>query len=306
MIEIDGAQGEGGGQIIRSSLALAAVTGKVFRITNIRAGRKKSGLKRQHVVGVKAAAEICSAQVTGAELESSTITFEPGAIRGGNYTFQISSAGSSTLVAQTVLPALMLAEQPSTIMITGGTHNPGGPPFDFLDRVYLQQLNKFGPRVTAKLEAYGFYPAGGGKIRLNIEPCQQLSGIELLDRGSQPQPSVCAIVSALPRHIAERECDVIRRKANWPASCLRVVEVERPVGPGNVVMIELAYENATEIFIGIGKRGVSAEQVANRLYREAKAFLKTDVPVGEFLADQLLLPMGLAASQGQPLSLIHI
>ena len=125
MIEIDGAQGEGGGQIIRSSLALAAVTGKAFRITNIRAGRKKSGLKRQHVVGVKAAAEICSAQVTGAELESSTITFEPGAIRGGNYTFQISSAGSSTLVAQTVLPALMLAEQPSAITITGGTHNPG-------------------------------------------------------------------------------------------------------------------------------------------------------------------------------------
>ena len=299
MIEIDGSFGEGGGQIVRSSLALSAVTGHAFTIKNIRAGRKKSGLKRQHVVGVKAAAQICNAKVTGDELESSQITFDPGPIQGGDYRFQINSAGSTTLVAQTVLPALMLAGQPSTVSISGGTHNPGAPPFDFLDRVYLPQLNKFGAMVTANLQSHGFYPAGGGEIQLTIEPASQLRAIDLLERGSKPTPAVTSFVSSLPRHIAERECDVIRGKSNWKSSCFEIVEVEKPVGPGNVVLIELASKNVAAMFTGIGKQGVTAERVARSVYRDAAKYLETDVPVGEFLADQLLLPMGLAASQGR-------
>lgn len=299
MIEIDGSFGEGGGQIVRSSLALSAVTGRAFTIKNIRAGRKKSGLKRQHVVGVKAAAQICNAKVVGGELESSQITFEPGPIQGGDYRFQINSAGSTTLVAQTVLPALMLADQPSTVSVTGGTHNPGGPPFDFLNRVYIPQLNKFGPMVTADLQSYGFYPAGGGAIQLTIEPAKQLKGIELLKRGSKPVPAVTALVSSLPRHIAERECDVIRRKSNWNSSCFTIVEVGNPVGPGNVVLIELASQNVAAMFTGIGKQGVTAERVARSVCRDVAKYLESDIPVGEFLADQLLLPMGLAAAQGQ-------
>lgn len=299
MIEIDGSFGEGGGQIIRSSLALAAVTGRAFSINNIRAGRKKSGLKRQHVVGVKAAAQICDAKVTGAELESSQITFEPGPIRGGNFRFQINSAGSTTLVAQTVLPALMLAEERSTVSVTGGTHNPGGPPFDFLQRVYVPQLNKFGPQVSANLQSHGFYPAGGGEIELTIEPAKKLNGIELLKRSGKPTPKVTAIVSSLPRHIAERECDVIRRKSNWNSSCFEIVEVRNPVGPGNVVLIELASENVSAMFTEIGRQGVTAERVARSVYRQASAHLEAEIPVGEFLADQILLPMGLAAAQGQ-------
>ena len=299
MIEIDGSFGEGGGQIVRSSLALSAVTGLAFTITNIRAGRKKSGLKRQHVVGVKAAAEICDATVSGAELNSATITFEPGAIRGGDYRFQINSAGSTTLVAQTVLPPLMLADERSTVSISGGTHNPGGPPFDFLDRVYLQQLNKFGPIVTAKLSKHGFYPAGGGEIQLTIEPAKKFKGVELLERHSKPIPKVTALVSSLPRHIAERECDVIRRKSNWNSSCFQIVEIQKPVGPGNVVLIELASENVTAMFTAIGKQGVTAERVARGVYREAAAYLESNIPVCEFLADQILLPMGLAAAQRQ-------
>ena len=162
MIEIDGSFGEGGGQIIRSSLALSAVTGRPFHIANIRAGRKKPGLKLQHVTAVKAATRICNARTEGAELQASEITFEPQPIVGGHYDFKISTAGSVTLVAQTVLPALMLAEQPSTLTFEGGTHNPWAPPFDFLQRSFLPQLNKFGPRVNVKLERPGFFPNGGG------------------------------------------------------------------------------------------------------------------------------------------------
>ena len=151
MIEIDGSEGEGGGQIIRSSLALSAVTGKPLSINNVRAGRKKPGLKRQHVTCVNAAREICGGAVVGAELNSSELTFIPGPIQTRDFHFKIGTAGSTTLVAQTVLPALMMADLPSSISIEGGTHNPGGPPFDFLERVYLPQVEKMGPNFKSNI-----------------------------------------------------------------------------------------------------------------------------------------------------------
>lgn len=299
MIEIDGSKGEGGGQIIRSSLALSAVTGKSIHLTNIRAGRKKPGLKRQHVTCVTAAAEVCGATVSGADMNASEFTFEPGAIRGGDFSFQVGTAGSTSLVAQTVLPALMLADEPSTLTLVGGTHNPWAPPFDFLQRAFLPQLAKAGPQVTATLQAYGFYPGGGGQLTLEVTPAKILSGFDLLDRGSKPQPKVIAVVAGIPKSVGDRECDTIRRKMSWSQKCLHVVEVEEPIGAGNVVMIELESANVTELFIGIGKVGVKAEQVARSVLREAKSYLATDVPVGEYLADQLMMPMALAASQGK-------
>ena len=299
MIEIDGSQGEGGGQIIRSSLALSAVTGKSFHLTNIRAGRKKPGLKRQHVTCVKAAAEICSATVDGAELNANEFTFDPGAIRGGEFHFQVGTAGSTSLVAQTVLPALMLADEPSVVTLQGGTHNPWAPPFDFLQRVFLPQLAKAGPQVNATLDSYGFYPAGGGQFSLEINPQKELNGFDLPQRDAKPRPTVTAVVAKIPITVGDRECDTIRRKMTWSQKCMRVVDVEDPIGAGNVVMIELESENVTELFIGIGKVGIKAEQVARGVLRQAKAYLSLDVPVGEYLADQLMMPMGLAASQGQ-------
>ena len=299
MIEIDGSQGEGGGQIIRSSLALSVVTGQPIRLTKIRAGRKKPGLKKQHVTCVKAAAQICKAEVEGAEFNASEFTFSPGTVQPGDYHFSVGTAGSTTLVAQTVLPALMLGDEPSSVILEGGTHNPWAPPFDFLQQAFLPQLEKAGPRVTANLESYGFYPAGGGRFSLQIEPSSRLTGFNLMDRGGNPQASVRAVVSKLPTHIGERECDVIRRKMNWPQKCFTVEEVEDPKGPGNVVMIYLESPNVTEVVIGIGKQGVKAETVARDVAREAKSHLESEVPVGEYLADQLMMPMGLAASQGQ-------
>src|SRR5262245_16670414 len=170
MIEIDGSQGEGGGQILRSSLSLAICTQQAFRITNIRAKREKPGLLRQHLTAVKAAAEISGAEVDGAELGSRQVTFRPGRVVPGNYKFAIGTAGSCTLVLQTVLIPLLTASAPSTVTISGGTHNKASPPFDFLERAFLPLLARMGATVQLTLVAHGFYPKGGGSIRVGITP----------------------------------------------------------------------------------------------------------------------------------------
>ena len=299
MIEIDGSQGEGGGQIIRSSLALSAVTGKPFCVKDIRAGRQRSGLKHQHVTAVRAAREICGAGVTGAELQSSELIFAPGPIQARDFHFKVGTAGSATLVAQTVLPALILAEGPSSITVEGGTHNQGAPPFDFLDRVYLPQVQKLGPEFRTSLESYGFFPVGGGKFKIDITPTTELGALELIERQHKTKANIRALVSKLPIDIAERELDIIRRKGKWhPAEC-HAIEIKNSPGPGNVAMLELDSGNVRELFTGFGRKGVKAEDVARKVYREAKPYLENEYPVGEHLADQLLLPLGLAASQGQ-------
>src|SRR5215510_1529252 len=185
MIEIDGASGEGGGQILRSSLSLAICTGQPFRIANIRANREKPGLMRQHLTAVKAAAEVCAGEVDGAELGSRALTFRPGKLAAGDYSFAIGTAGSCTLVLQTVLPPLLLATETSSIRITGGTHNKGSPPVDFLARAFLPLINRMGPKVNLELVRHGFYPRGGGEIRVDIVPSTKLEPITLLERGAR-------------------------------------------------------------------------------------------------------------------------
>lgn len=298
MLTIDGSQGEGGGQILRSSVALAAVTGTPMRITNIRAGRKKSGLKRQHATAVNAAARICGAEITGATPGSSELTFLPGKITPGDYRFSMGTAGSTTLVLQTVLPILLNADAPSTVILEGGTHNPSAPPFDFLANAYLPLLQRMGPNVEARLESPGFYPAGGGRLFVSVDPVASWQPLQLIERGKLIDRSVRALVSNLPEHIGERECDVVRRKFQWKLSDdSGVVSVDSP-GPGNVVLIELRYENVTEVFIAFGEKGRKAEQVARDVARQAQRYLKTTVPVGEHLADQLMLPMAMACASG--------
>ena len=234
MIEIDGSEGEGGGQIVRSSLALSLLTGKPFRITNVRAGRKKPGLMRQHLTAVNAAAEVGNAQVDGANIGSREIVFQPGTIRHGEYEFRIATAGSVTLVLQTVLPALMVGETASKITLSGGTHNMMAPPFDFLARSFVPQLEKFGPQVRLQLNAWGFYPAGGGQFVANINPVQSFRPLNLTERGELVTKRVRAVVSALPRKIAERETARVVRKLQWHDAEIEHVEVENPVGPGNI------------------------------------------------------------------------
>lgn len=299
MLIIDGSFGEGGGQIIRSSLALSLVTGTPVAIENIRARRSKPGLRRQHLTAVRAAAEVGRADLSGAALGSTRLVFRPSAICPGRYTFDIGSAGSTTLVLQTVLPALMLGEASSTLELTGGTHNPHAPPFDFLAQVYLPLLNRMGPDVEALLDRPGFYPAGGGRLSVAVTPAERLHGMELLERGQIVSQRVRALVSNLPRHIAERECRTIVDEAGWEASCCSVEEVPDAHGPGNVVMIEISAEHAKELFISYGEPGIRAEQVARCCWNSARHYLNAGVPVGEYLADQLLLPMGIAAHRGE-------
>ena len=300
MITIDGSSGEGGGQVLRTSLALSLVTGKPFAIRRIRARRPKPGLMRQHLTAVLAAAEVASAQVQGASVGSGELTFVPGAVRPGEFSFDVGTAGSATLVLQTVLPALMLADGASRLCLRGGTHNTYAPPFDFLQKAFLPLLGRMGPQVDATLDRPGFYPAGGGQVTVAIQPARRqwdrhscLSPIDLIERGRVVRRLARAIVSRLPRHIAEREVDTLRRRLDWPPDCVAVEEVESP-GPGNVLIVELESQHVTEVFSGFGEKGKPAEAVAKGVIREVRQYLDAEVPVGLHLADQLLIPLALA------------
>ena len=294
MVTIDGSQGEGGGQILRSSLAMSLVTRRPFTITNIRAGRKKPGLMRQHLTAVNAATEVGQAKVTGATLGSAKLTFEPGEVRCGDYHFAVGTAGSTTLVLQTVLPPLLSAAGPSTLRLEGGTHNPSAPPYDFLARAFLPLINRMGPTVSATLVRPGFYPAGGGEFTVSITPAASLRPIELLERGAIKRVTATAKVAHLPRSIGEREVRTIAKKLNLADEDLAVEEIADSRGPGNIVTIEIESEHVTEVFTGFGERHVPAEAVADKAAQQARRYLSVDVPAGEYLTDQLLIPLALA------------
>ena len=293
MITIDGSHGEGGGQILRTSLALSLVTGKPFTISNIRAGRKRPGLMRQHLTAVNAAAEIGHSAVSGNSIGSEAFTFEPKAIRPGDYHFAIGSAGSCTLVLQTVLPALIAADRPSRITLEGGTHNPFAPPFDFLEKAFLPIIGRMGPTVSATLERPGFYPAGGGKFTVTVDPAG-LRSVGIFERGKVLGRTATAAVANLPVKIARREIKVAGRNLEWGSEHLKAVEMENSAGPGNILTIEIESENITEVFTGFGQKGVSAETVAKQTAKSVQEYLAHDVPVGKHLADQLLIPMAMA------------
>jgi RNA 3'-terminal phosphate cyclase (ATP) len=294
MIGIDGADGEGGGQILRSALSLSICTGQPFRIVNIRANRDKPGLLRQHLTAVLAAAEICTGEVDGAELGSRALRFRPGPLGAGDYSFAIGTAGSCTLVLQTLLPPLLMAASQSRVRITGGTHNRASPPFDFLARSFMPLLTRMGADVSLELVTPGFFPRGGGEIRAHIRSGGRLVPLSLTARGEHVGSSAEAYIAALPLHVAQRELAVIGKLLGWTPEQLCVRGLPNDVGPGNAVTISAGFEHVTEVFTGFGEKGVSAERVAETAAREAQAYLAARAPVGPYLADQLLLPMALA------------
>lgn len=294
MIVIDGSQGEGGGQVLRTALSLSMVTGSAFRIANIRARRAGPGLRRQHLTAVQAAQTVSCASVEGASLGASEITFLPRKIRPGNYAFDIGTAGSTTLIAQTLIPALMLAPEPSRIRLEGGTHNPLSPPFEALNRSYLPLLTRMGVSVRATLLRPGFYPAGGGQIELSATPVKGMVPIDLSSRGALVSEEAYAVTSHLPESIADRELCVIRDMLGWPESALHARDEKRAKGPGNVVIVVLVFEQITEVFTGFGRRGVRAETVAAEVAKAARNHLSSNAAVGPYLAYQLLIPMSLA------------
>ena len=294
MITIDGSIGEGGGQVLRTALALSLATGRPLRIENIRSKRPKPGLLRQHLTAVQAATAVGDAQVEGDAIGSTTLTFEPRAIRPGNYRFAVGTAGSATLVMQTVLPPLLLASGESTLVLEGGTHNPWAPPFDFLERAFVPLVNRLGPRVETTLKRPGFYPAGGGAFAVTVRPAKALGRLELTNRGEVVARRVTAIVANLPRHIGEREVRVALGGLNWNREYGAVVSVDEAAGPGNLLLIELQSEHVTEIATGFGEVGIAAEAVADRAVKEMRRYLAAGAPVGIHLADQLLTVLALS------------
>ncbi len=286
--------GEGGGQILRSSLALSLVTGRPFRIERIRAGRRKPGLLHQHLTAVRAAQAVGRAEVEGASLGSGSLLFRPTAIRPGDYTFDVGTAGSAILVLQTVLPALLTAAAPSRLRLEGGTHNPSAPPYEFLERTYLPLLERMGPRIEVSLERPGFFPAGGGALTIRVEPARELRGLEILERGAVRARRATAIVARLHEAIGRRELDVVERELGWPRRDLRVRSEPRSRGPGNVLLLEIESDALTEVVSSFAERGKPAETVALEAVREARRYLDAGVPVGAHLADQLLLPLALS------------
>jgi RNA 3'-terminal phosphate cyclase (ATP) len=294
MLTIDGSLGEGGGQILRSALALSVCLRRPFRIVNIRARRPKSGLRPQHLSAVRAAAAISDARVEGATLGAQTLTFEPGDVNAGAHRFAIGTAGSTMLVLQTVLPALLTASRASDLRLEGGTHNPRAPTFECLARAYLPLIGRMGPRISIELERAGFEPAGGGVVHVRIEPAQQLDPLHLETRGALLRVAAEVLLSKLPAHIAEREATTLATELDIAAESVRVRSIDDSPGPGNVVSVLVESEQITEVFAEFGRRGGPAERVAQRAALAAKRYLAIDAPVGVHLADQLLLPLALA------------
>ena len=299
-LTLDGSTGEGGGQILRTGLALSMVTGRPLHITRIRAGRPKPGLMRQHLACVQAAVAVCGGEAEGAELNSQTLVFTPGAVRAGEYRFQIATAGSCLLVLQTVLPALMLADGPSKVELSGGTHNPMAPPFDFLERAFAPLVRRLGVGLDLQLQRRGFYPAGGGELVAHITPAsattQPLAPVDLLERGPLHNAWGEALVPGLARNIATRELEALGQRMGWTfeSGQLRQPPTRQNEGPGNALIATLEHAHVTEVFCQLGERHLSAEQVAKRLVDEVRAYQRSTGALGPHLADQWMLPLALA------------
>lgn len=309
MIELDGSQGEGGGQILRTALALSLITGLPFRIDDIRAKRPKPGLMRQHLACVHAAVAVgggpehTQAVGTGGrvvQVGETSLMFTPGKVRAGDYDFAIGSAGSCMLVLQTVLWPLVMAASPSTLNLRGGTHNPMAPSLSFL-KLLAPYFSGQGPALfDIILQRHGFYPAGGGEVRVRVQPpAQGLAPITLMQRGVLLDAYAECLHAGIPKGVAERELAVIKSGLGWRDEQLRNRALRSNEGPGNALLVVLQYEHITELFSGYGDKGVSAEQVARQVLQEVRAYQAQQAPVGPHLADQLMIPLALAAMQGQ-------
>ncbi|MBK8216168.1 MAG: RNA 3'-terminal phosphate cyclase [Myxococcales bacterium] len=294
MITIDGTTGEGGGQVLRSSLTLSLATQKPFTITNIRKKRGRPGLLRQHLASTLAAEAISNADVTGARMGSTELVFRPGRVTAGEHTFKVGTAGSCLLVLATVLLPLSIAEGPSRLVLEGGTHNPAAPPFPFVAEALLPTLAKIGYHAEATLVRPGFFPAGGGRVEVAIAGGACPSRIELLETGKRLAERGRAIVSALPSNIALRELETLASVAGLSKRAdLRPEVVRDPVGPGNALVVTLVYEQATHVVTGFGEKGAPAERIGGSVGALVAALAAADVPVCEHLADQLVLPLAL-------------
>jgi RNA 3'-phosphate cyclase len=295
MLELDGSFGEGGGQILRTSLALSLLTGKAFHLHNVRAGRSKPGLQPQHLRSVLAAAEVGNARVRGASRGSTDLVFEPGDVRPGEYRFDIGTAGATGLVLHTIyLPLALRGDVPSTLILTGGTHTSTSPCYHFLDHTWRRLLADIGLHVRLRLVRPGFYPRGGGEVHAFLQPCPAPHGLQRLTRGPVQVRGLSA-VAGLPTSIA-------RRQARRLAQRLADLDIEADVreeswegGPGTVAAVEIEDGQTPAFFFALGARGKPAEQVADEAAQQVRDYLQSgDAPIDLHSADQLVLPLAFA------------
>lgn len=283
MIEIDGSSGEGGGQVIRTALSLSAITGREIRITNIRAKRPNPGLAPQHLAAARAVRSISRGVLEGAEIGSASISFKPGPIVGGKYDFDIGTAGSSVLLAQTVIPVLLFASKPSAVSIKGGTHVMKSPSYDYFERVFVPALSLFGVQVKPELIHSGYYPAGGGEMRFQTRPCQ-LSGNSTW--ASEERVHALLRISSLPFHIALREKKVFVQAGIEP-----VPVVQEECGPGNALLLWSGFMGC----YALGEKGRRAEDVASGCLEQIRQEKACGADVDCHLADQLLIYAALSS-----------
>lgn len=294
-ITIDGRYGEGGGQILRTALTLSALFSVPLRMHHIRGNRKRPGLRQQHLTAVQALQRITGAEVKGAAVSSAELVFEPGAVRGGHYSFHIGTAGSTSLVLQTVVPVLLFAETPSQVHLTGGTHVPWSPSFHYLQAIFVPAIKTMGGSVSLEIEKWGWYPKGGGAVLCSIDTTQGLCAIHRADRGRLDRLHILSAVSNLPLSIAERQRDRALeriRHLKLPLS-VRIEEAPSP-GQGTVLFLAAWFAGSRAGFASLGRRGKRAEAVADDACDELFQFLDSSAVVDKHLADQLVLYMALA------------
>lgn len=295
MIEIDGSFGEGGGQILRSALSLSCHLGKPFRIFNIRVGRRNPGLQPQHLTCVRAAQLISSAEVKGDSTGSLELSFIPDKVQAGQYRFDIGTAGSTSLVLQTVLLPLCLAQGESEVTITGGTHVPWSPPFHYLRHVFLPLLQKTGINIHLDIERWGFYPRGGGLIKASIRPVSFITPINIEQRGMLRAIKGISAVCNLPLDIGERQkagsLEVLR--SHGLEAEIEVLSV-LCIGRGTFLFLVGEFEDSIVGFSSLGQRGKRAEDVGKEAAEEFIKFYSGGGSIDRQLADQIVLYLALS------------
>jgi RNA 3'-phosphate cyclase len=299
-IVIDGGYGEGGGQILRTSLSLAVITGKSLKLVNIRGGRKKPGLRPQHLAAVRACASVCGAKLDGVELGARRITFIPGAIAPGSYEFHIGTAGAATLVLQTILPALSMANGESSLLISGGTHVPWSPPYHHVAQVLVPTINQLGFKCEPQIKQWGWYPKGGGVIQAKVQPYSPLGSFNLDQPFQLRRVSGISASSRLPEHIRVRQKNQVEARLQRAGiqGEIELVDVHAR-NPGTLLFLCVQGKDSLAGFSSLGARGKRAERVADEAADDFFYFLESGAAFDCHLADQLLIYLASEAGKHQ-------
>lgn len=297
MREIDGSYGEGGGQLLRTSVALAAITGQPARLYNIRAKRSNPGLAPQHLAAVKAVAALCSAEVEGLTVKSREITFRPGSIQGGQFEFAVGTAGSITLVLQAALPVAVVCAEPSRITITGGTDVRAAPPLDYFRHVLLPLLSRIGVRAKIEVLCRGYYPRAGGRITVDVEPSRTLKPLVMVEPGDLAGIRGFAHISNLPAHIVHRmAASALAELSAFPAPAIDqvVLDGEKAIGSGGAIVLA-ADKNGTRLGASaIAQRGIPAERLGSLAGQLLREEILSGATLDIHASDQVLIYLALA------------